>query len=481
MLHKPDYWHTRNKRTFRELREAVGNQISGSDIESGYSYVYTWLANQFGHFMIGFAGTILMGWLFVGVVGLFNGADYFWGWPWAGTGVAVGWFVIWVLKEWLLDVASGLRDLHYAERQQQALLGNAPGAGKRPDYTWPRLSDLKDVLATVREQYFTRYQPATPAEQFKYNLVRDSEMDIWCYLAGVLTALAMYLAPELATKWGTPALTAWIPLITLVAVLTGLAYLSQDWLATKWGAPALTGWIPLLTLVAVLGGLTYLSQEWLWANVAFDKSQLPFVSCFVLNARPPEEKIRENALAFATRTEKGSEDNRPGHLVIIGPPKSGRTTTAVALGMEALTETLPPREVVVYTTLAKLLDRVAHDIMEPAPEKRDRWPPETSELLIVDDVGAQGANGALLSPAQFEAELRTNDPLREICDSKRVIWVVGDDPGQSQKWTAAIRTAFTHGSVVPRVLPPIELRAPIPRAERRRSSQKRAIMSAYGT
>ena len=38
-----------------------------------------------------------------------------------------------------------------------------------------------------------------------------------------------------------------------------------------------------------------------------------------------------------------------------------------------------------------------------------------------------------------------------------MIWVVGDDPGQSQKWTAALRTAFTHGSVVPRVLPPIEL------------------------
>jgi hypothetical protein len=32
----------------------------------------------------------------------------------AGTAVAVGWFVIWVLKEWLVDVASALRDLHFA-------------------------------------------------------------------------------------------------------------------------------------------------------------------------------------------------------------------------------------------------------------------------------------------------------------------------------------------------------------------------------
>ena len=448
MLHNPNYRDTRDPRTLRDLWTEVGNQVTGSDVETGYSYVYTWLANQFGHFMIGFAGTILIGWLFVGVVGLFNGADYLWRWPWAGTAVAVGWFVIWVLKEWLVDVASALRDLHFAERQRHALLGNAPGAVKRPQYILPRASDWKGVLATLREQYFTRHKRATLAEWFKYDVVRDSQMDIWCYLAGMLTALAMYAAPGLATKWG---------------------------------APALTGWMPLLTLVAVLIALAHLSKDWLWANIAFDKAQLPFVSRFVLNARPPEVKIREEAMAFATRRDKGSEDDKPGHLVIIGPPKSGRTTTAVALGVEALLQTLPPRDVVVYTTLAKLLDRVAEDKMEPPPEKRHRWPPEASELLIVDDVGAQGANGALLSPAQFESELRTNDLLREICDRKHVIWVVGDDPGQSQKWTAALRTAFTHGSVVPRVLPPIELRATIPRAERLRSSQQRARMSAYGT
>jgi hypothetical protein len=199
-------------------------------------------------------------------------------------------------------------------------------------------------------------------------------------------------------------------------------------------------------------------------------------------------EIREEALTFATKRDKGSEDDRPGHLVIIGPPKSGRTTTAVALGVEALLQTLPPRNVVVYTTLTKLLDRVAEEQMALStsgrsgpPGDRHTWPPEAAELLIVDDVGAQGANGALLSPAQFESELKTNNLLREICDRKHVIWVVGDDPGQSQKWTAAIRTAFTHGSAVPRVLPPIELRAPIPRAERLRSSQQRARMSAYGT
>jgi hypothetical protein len=270
-------------------------------------------------------------------------------------------------------------------------------------------------------------------------------MDILCYLAGGLTALAMYAAPRLATKLGDP---------------------------------ALTGWLPLLILVVVLVWLAHLSRNWLWANIAFDKAQLPFVSRFVLNVRPPEEKPRKEALDFAARRY-----GKPGHLVIIGPPKSGRTTTAVALGVEALLQTLPPRNVVVYTTLCKLLDRVAEQKMALSDprEQRPVWPPEDAELLIVDDVGAQSGKGALLTPEQFEWELRDNDLLRKKCGRKHVIWVVGDDPEQSQKWNAALETAFGKDSVVPFMMQPIELPTTIPREQRLRSSKQMARMSAYGT
>ena len=53
--------------------------------------------------------------------------------------------------------------------------------------------------------------------------------------------------------------------------------------------------------------LAHLSKDWLWANIAFDRAQLPFVSRFVLNARPPKEKTRKEALDFATK-----RGNRPG-------------------------------------------------------------------------------------------------------------------------------------------------------------------------
>ena len=424
-------------------------QFFGSDIESGYSYIYTWLANKFGHFMIGFAGTILLGWLVIWLVSLrvpVGNVGYLWHWPWAGIGVAAIWLLLWVFKEWLLDVASALRNLSFAERQRKELLANPPGKVDRPRYFWPKAEDWKQVRAALWEQYVIRHwrPPAENAdveEWFRYDVVRDSQMDIWFYLAGILTALAMYAAPELAKMWGEP---------------------------------TFTGLVPLLTFAAVLVASVLLSQDWLWANIAFDRAQLPFVARFALNSRPPEKQTRTDALTFATKS-----DSAPGHLLIIGPPKSGRTTTAVALGVEALLQALPPRDVVVYTTLCKLLDRVAEEQIafsardqSGPPGERPVWPPKDAELLIVDDVGAQGAKRALLSPAAFKTELLNNKLLRQMCDGKRVIWVVGDDPRRSKQWIAALKTAFEKDSPVPHLVPPVKLRAPIPHEERLRPSQK---------
>ena len=75
MLDDSNYRTIRERRSLQDLWREVGNQVTGSDIESGYSYVYTWLANQFGHFMIGFSGTILFGWLAIWLVPV-SGVDY---------------------------------------------------------------------------------------------------------------------------------------------------------------------------------------------------------------------------------------------------------------------------------------------------------------------------------------------------------------------------------------------------------------------
>ena len=77
-----------------------------------------------------------------------------------------------------MDVASALRDLHFAECQRQALHDNEPSKGKPPEYIFPKASDWKNVFAALRERYITRHKRRSAEDWFKYDVVRDSEMDI---------------------------------------------------------------------------------------------------------------------------------------------------------------------------------------------------------------------------------------------------------------------------------------------------------------
>jgi hypothetical protein len=419
----------------RGLWRAVWQQFFGSDIESGYSYIYTWLANQFGHFMIGFAGTIAVAWIFALFLPSLLIKDGVYQ-PWPVLIIAVLWLLVWVSKEVGYDIASGLRDLRFAERQRAALLADPPRGVHRDHRFLPNRQDLTEIWATLRQHYVTRrgQNPGKDApleDWYRYDLVRDSQMDGWFYLSGILTALTMYLSPGLALR--------------------------ESW-------PSLIGALPLLTFVLFLLLSARLSEDWLWSNIAFDKAQLLFVRRFALNGRPPDEKTRQLAIDFAT-----SRQGQPGHLVIIGPPKSGRTTTAVALGVEALLRSSPPGNIVVYTTLCKLLDLTterANTDQQGPPGSRPVWPPREAQLLIVDDVGAQGANDFPLVTAEaFKAELQRNRDLRAICDGKWVIWVVGDDPKRSKDWVNTLNTVFQHKGFY---IEKVELLTTIPPHERSR-------------
>jgi len=365
----------------RSLLLAVWAQFFGSDLETGYTFIYTWLANQFGHFMIGFAGTLFWLWLWSLPVRSYDllspktSDDVV-----AVGGLALLWFVIWIGKEFGSDVAGGRKDLRDARDRRKAVLKQAADG-----------------------------EHEKSEESFKRDLTQDSLIDIWFYFSGILTALMMLYGPTLATMWERP------------------------WLA---------GLLPLLTFIILLLLSVPISAKWLRRNIAFDMAQLPFVSRFALSDRPFRNEIRERAIDFALDRKK------TGHLVIIGPPKSGRTTIAVALGVEALLHCSPPSNTVRYITLCKLLDR----IVEGKPKTpRPVYPPEEAELLIVDDVGAQTSSPTdpLLSSHRFgtllEDILKTNTSLRAAVKKKRVIWVVGDDPDQATEWQRALETKDAFG------------------------------------
>jgi hypothetical protein len=324
--------------------------------------------------------------------------------------VAAAWALgCWIaFKELLYDVASALRNLHFAERQREALRARPPTQARRARRFLPNGNDLSDLIAALRDYYYAYFarsrQPLDEEKAwFKYDVIRDSHIDGWFYFAGATTAFMMYAAPLLAAKLGYP---------------------------------RLEGLLPALTFFTVLVASIPLSQAYLWGNVAFDRAQLPFVGRFALNSRPLSDSDRKRALAFALNRDRAQ------HLIIIGPPKSGRTTAAVALGVEALLRS--NGEVVVYTTFYKLLDRIAEEkvALQGPPGTRPVWPPSEAELLIIDDVGAQGEQRPMLDSQAFEAELQQNAGLCQRCKDRSVIWVVGDDPSRAQNWESALQNGF---------------------------------------
>jgi hypothetical protein len=302
----------------------------------------------------------------------------------------------------------------------------------------PSRDELSEIWLALREyvqpgRAVVAHGEAGEEAWCRRDILRDSEIDGWFYLSGVSTAVAMYAGPVLAGVLNAPRLAPLLPIVTFGIVL----------------------WCSMLR-----------SVDWLWEKIAFDKAALPFVSRFVLNSRPAADEARQRALNFAL-------GQRAGHLIIIGPPKSGRTTTAVTLGVEVL---LRSEGEIVYTTLCKLLDKVAEEqtlrvgeqSLDPA-DARPVWPPEEAELLIIDDVGAQGARAPLLSALAFGTELRTNGDLRQKCEGKRVIWVVGDDPARADDWSNAVQTAFGAGALVD-VIAPGEVIPPAERLKPRRAA-----------
>lgn len=401
----------------RSLVKEVTAQFIGSDLETGYTFIYTWLANQFGHFMIGFAGTLACIWLVasLGWQYVLRPQDLEEGFVVAA--IAGTWLLVWILKEFWFDVAGGREDLREAKERRRKLKEKThrDGRGK-----FPTATGVSDVASE---------------DAFKRDLSHDSRIDIWFYSAGVLTAFMMLIGPALAISWEHP------------------------WLA---------GALPLATFIVMLAISAWISAEWLWRNIAFDKAQLPFVARYALTDRPFEKESREKAIDFVLN------DEVPGHLLVIGPPKSGRTTTAIALAVEALLRASPPRNIVRYITLCKLLDRIA----EGTPSSTGpglAFPPEEAELLVIDDVGAQNPPplAPLLTAQRFKALLGglldNSDTLRAAGQKKRVIWVVGDDPGQAEQWQDAI-DLFGTGSCVGTVsladsIPPRERRRPMQHAK----------------
>jgi hypothetical protein len=434
MMDIPDARRKRRSRGYWGLLKNVQAQVAGSDLQAGYSYVYVWLANQFGHFMIGFAGTIFLSWFVFWASPHALATGPFWSRLWLAALIGGAWLLVWVAKELLIDIVDGMRRRELAaEQREAAILGKRLPSSKLPPSYKIGIQDLRYVADALRT-YFAHIRRSearvgdSVADWFVVDIVRDSQADGWFYLAGVLTAIVMYSAPGLDPEAGWP-----------------------------WA-------VPIGTFVILLIISFVISRDWLWEKVAFDNARFPFVGRFALNSRPYQQDKRKMVIDFALDALPGKN-----HLVIIGPPKSGRTNTAVALGVEALLRA--GTSIVVYITWCKLLDRIADDVHVASqtqqqelqgPDMRPAFPPEEAQLLIVDDVGAEGAQRRpFVTATAFGQELDQNVELLKKLETKRVVWVVGDDPISHDDWIKSLEDAFGKNKVV--VVEPGETIAPAAR------------------
>jgi len=449
----------------KTLPELVWAQFFGSDLESGYTFLYTWLANQFGHFMIGFAGGLAFVWIF----SIWHPSALHPQTPeevLLVTKILFIWLSLWILKEYLFDVTSGHE----------------------------RLRETKERLRTLREENGLAADGGDDIEDsFVWDLWRDSFMDGWFYLAGVITAFVALTGQIFTAHWET---VSWLPVSWWPVISWG-----GD--CTKSGTLCLGGLLPFLTFLILLIISGRISATWLRRNIAFDRAQLPFVRRFALTDRPIESSARQEAIHFAlNRSENPNKiaeaadrgpQTKPNHLLIIGPPKSGRTGTAVALGVEALLDgARPPANIVRHITLCKMLDRLVAKERGDSETEEDElvFPPADSELLIIDDVGAETppltkdvnldtpSSQPLLRAAEFrdvvERVLESREGLKQIVAGKRIIWVVGDRPDHQSDWTSALECAFGPGCCVN---PAIVLRGPIEKPDR---ASQHANEATYG-
>ena len=324
----------------RQVRISVGQlykqakaDLWAKEVQTGYTVTYAWMANQLGHFALGFAPLILI----LAVLG-----------DWAGS---------WLSATWTSAVA-GIAMLLWISRKE-----------------------FGDFQAAKRD--------AARSGQFPFNGkdVRDD----------ALTAV-FFVAVGLAVG--------------------ATAAVSHDWKA-----------VPMFAVGVAIA--CPIARFWLSRKQCFQRANLP--TMYRLANYP--RKIVSPDPAHATDAIADFVSLRGGwrHLLITGPPQSGKSTLASAIGTEHTFSLGKAR----YYTAFEFLETAD---LPPEPETdaaRQQWPWRECNIVILDDVeycdGAGNAIGGAGPVTRAVGELRDVALLRE----KRTVWLLGN-PAATDAWVRAL-------------------------------------------
>lgn len=265
------------KFTLKEYGTQFKNDLWCKEAVTGYTYSYTWMANQLGHFALGYVPALLI----ISVVHAIFCASY--------------WFAFIALFPSVLMFFKELSDVNNEKKLFKISKGAIP-------------LDIKNVwLNALTATWFT--------------------------FVGSVIASTTYLSILAGANF------VWLPIVSLVIM----------------GIPSL-----------------FIGLYWISKKICFQRSNLPFMyrlSYFPHNKVDNIDKI----LSFLN-----GETNK---ITIVGPPRSGKTDLAVAIG----TELAATKQKVRYGDIFEFLEDKGLDERINIHVARLLWSWEESDVWIIDD------------------------------------------------------------------------------------------------
>lgn len=313
--------HTLNRPNLRDLLRQAYRDFVGKDVQQTTTYSYVWSADQAGHVMLGFVPTFFLYWIGVQL-------DWKFDRPWATGGAGILWSAIWVLLAWtVLELFDFFQSARMIQKSKGYFRGNY-------------LNLAWNVITAL--YYFS--------------------------LGAVLLAVLASGLPD----GGAAGLGELGPIPWAVGLLESRLGLSGWWAAFLLAVLFLAV-IPLL-----------IARWWLRRKIIFQQAGLPYLyrlpnydGQFKVHH---DEEEKKKVVAFINamrarpkdkyRTEPGATDRR--HLIVCGPPNSGKTSLAVGIGTEFAFVGGIGR----YVTMSNLVQHIASRVA--AESRGEAAPPQGS-------------------------------------------------------------------------------------------------------
>lgn len=316
------------KVTVSQLFRQAKADLWAKEVQTGYTVTYAWMANQLGHFTLGFAPVIL---------------------------------ILAVLGTWTAPVSCLIVSI--------LIFGWI---------SWKEYGDFKAAKSDAQRSGL-----------FPFN-AKDVRDDAFTAVYFVSAGLAV----------------------------GGTAAVSHDWkpvaMFLLWLAPGFP-----------------IARHWLSRKLCFQRANLPLMYRLANYPRKivsPDPQEAADAIADFVSLRGPWR-----HLLIAGPPQTGKSTLGSAIGTEHAFGLGKAR----YFTVFDFLETADFPDEPPFDSARQQWPWRESDIVILDNIEFRGKNedamGGALPVTRAVGSLRDG----KLLAAKRTVWLLGN-PAATQDWIHAL-------------------------------------------